>query len=77
MSAVPDGGATSAGPWWSDGRFGDGAPGLLSPHDRGLTAGLGVFETIGAVAGALPLWPHHMQRLRHGAGVTAEGDAAP
>lgn len=36
----------------------------LSPLDRGLTYGDGLFETIRFVAGRAPLWSRHVQRLR-------------
>jgi len=40
------------------------ADGVLSPLDRGLAYGDGLFETIRFIAGRAPLWPRHMQRLR-------------
>ena len=40
------------------------ADGVLSPLDRGLAYGDGLFETIRFIAGLAPLWPRHMQRLR-------------
>ena len=40
------------------------AAGALSPLDRGLAYGDGLFETIRLVGAAAPLWPRHMQRLR-------------
>ena len=40
------------------------ADGVLSPLDRGLAYGDGLFETIRFIAGHAPLWPRHMQRLR-------------
>lgn len=40
------------------------ADGVLSPLDRGLAYGDGLFETIRFIAGQAPLWPRHMQRLR-------------
>ena len=43
----------------------DGVAGAtLSPLDRGLAYGDGLFETIRFVAGRAPLWPRHLQRLR-------------
>ena len=39
----------------------------LSPHDRGLAYGDGLFETMLAVAGEIPWWSAHWQRLSHGA----------
>lgn len=42
------------------------AEATLSPFDRGLLYGDGLFETIRFVAGRAPLWARHMQRLRHG-----------
>ncbi|MGO4700375.1 aminodeoxychorismate lyase [Dyella sp. 2RAB6] len=40
------------------------ADAALSPLDRGLAYGDGLFETIRFVDGRAPLWPRHMQRLR-------------
>jgi len=40
------------------------ADAALSPLDRGLAYGDGLFETIRFVAGRAALWPRHMQRLR-------------
>ena len=37
--------------------------GVLSPWDRGLAYGDGLFETIRFVEGRAPLWGRHMQRL--------------
>lgn len=42
------------------------AEAAVSPFDRGLLYGDGLFETIRFVAGKAPLWARHMQRLRHG-----------
>ena len=42
------------------------AEGTVSPFDRGLLYGDGLFETIRFVAGKAPLWARHMQRLQHG-----------
>ncbi len=39
----------------------------LSPHDRGLAYGDGLFETMLAVSGDIPWWPAHWQRLADGA----------
>lgn len=45
----------------------DGKPSASIPAlDRGLAYGDGLFETIRFVAGAAPLWPLHMARLRAG-----------
>ena len=41
---------------------------VLSPSNRGLNYGDGVFETMRVHRGELPLWPHHLARLREGAG---------
>ncbi|HJU27010.1 MAG TPA: aminodeoxychorismate lyase, partial [Rhodanobacteraceae bacterium] len=38
----------------------------IAADDRGLLYGDGLFETILFRQGAAPLWPRHMQRLRHG-----------
>ena len=40
----------------------------LSPHDRGLMYGDGLFETLRASHGDLPWWRAHWQRLQSGAG---------
>ena len=45
----------------------------LSPHDRGLAYGDGLFETLLAVDGELPWWPAHWHRLADGAGLLAIG----
>ena len=42
------------------------AEAAVSPFDRGLLYGDGLFDTIRFVAGRAPLWARHMQRLRHG-----------
>lgn len=39
----------------------------LSPHDRGLAYGDGLFETMLAVDGDIPWWPAHWRRLADGA----------
>jgi 4-amino-4-deoxychorismate lyase len=39
----------------------------ISPANRGLAYGDGLFETMRVQAGALPLWPQHLARLREGA----------
>lgn len=39
----------------------------LSPHDRGLAYGDGLFETLLAADGGLPWWPAHWHRLADGA----------
>lgn len=39
----------------------------LSPHDRGLAYGDGLFETMLAVNGEIPWWTAHWQRLADGA----------
>lgn len=39
----------------------------LSPANRGLNYGDGIFETMRVDRGALPLWPRHLARLREGA----------
>ncbi|HJU26191.1 MAG TPA: aminodeoxychorismate lyase, partial [Rhodanobacteraceae bacterium] len=45
----------------------DGKPGSrIAADDRGLLYGDGLFETILFLKGAAPLWPRHMERLRHG-----------
>jgi len=40
------------------------AEAALSPLDRGVAYGDGLFETIRFIAGRAPLWPRHLQRLR-------------
>jgi 4-amino-4-deoxychorismate lyase len=40
--------------------------GTISPLDRGLLYGDGLFETIRFVAGIAPLWARHMHRLQRG-----------
>ena len=40
------------------------AAGTVSPFDRGLSYGDGLFETIRFVHGVAPLWSRHMQRLQ-------------
>jgi len=42
------------------------AEAAVSPFDRGLLYGDGLFETVRFVAGSAPLWARHMQRLQHG-----------
>lgn len=42
--------------------------GALSPLDRGLTYGDGLFETIRFVQGRAPLWGRHMRRLSESCG---------
>lgn len=48
---------------WVNGRF-VGADAELEAADEGLLSGLGLFETMGARGGALPLWSRHLERLR-------------
>lgn len=54
--------------FWSNGRWIDGDELSLSPRDRGLMHGLGLFETILAVDGVPFLWDRHLARLRGAAG---------
>lgn len=43
----------------------NGQPGgVIDPHDRGLTYGDGLFETIRFVGRVAPLWSRHMRRLQ-------------
>jgi branched-subunit amino acid aminotransferase/4-amino-4-deoxychorismate lyase len=51
---------------WINGRFVSGTEGL-SPLDQGFLLGLGLFETMTAVADRLPLWDRHLARLKQGA----------
>ncbi|NII10322.1 aminodeoxychorismate lyase [Oleiagrimonas sp. C23AA] len=45
----------------------DGVEGAqVSPRDRGLAYGDGLFETVRVIDGHAPLWPRHMARLRRG-----------
>jgi 4-amino-4-deoxychorismate lyase len=45
----------------------NGHPGdCLDPRDRGLHYGDGLFETMAAVDGRIPLWERHLARLREG-----------
>lgn len=41
--------------------------------NRAFRFGDGIFETIRIVAGEIPLWPYHWQRLQHGAAATGIG----
>lgn len=52
---------------WVNDRLTD-AP-ALDPRDRGFTLGDGLFETIRALGGRMPLLPLHLARLRSSAGV--------
>lgn len=51
---------------WINGRFVPAGEGL-SPLDQGFLLGLGLFETMAAVADRLPLWDRHLARLEAGA----------
>lgn len=61
---------------WINGRFVAAAEGL-SPLDQGFLLGLGLFETMAAVVGRLPLWDRHLARLRAGATVMGIPFAPP
>ena len=50
---------------WVDGSVVRGA--AIDPHDAGFLHGHGVFETLGAHRGDLPLWDQHLRRLARGA----------
>ena len=50
---------------WIDGEFVE--HGSVPVTDRGLLHGFGLFETLGVVAGRLPLWGRHIARLRRSA----------
>lgn len=39
---------------------------LISSYDRGLLYGDGLFETMAVVAGKVPLWSYHVDRLQRG-----------
>lgn len=54
---------------WLDGRLIPAAAARVDPADRGLTLGDGLFETVRAVGGAVPLLARHLARLRGGAGL--------
>jgi branched-subunit amino acid aminotransferase/4-amino-4-deoxychorismate lyase len=61
---------------WVDGVFG----GACSAYDHGLLSGLGLFETMGAVGGTLPLFARHLARLERSAlrlGFAARSITAP
>lgn len=45
----------------------------IDPADRGFTLGDGVFETMLAAQGTVPLLGRHLARMRHGAGVLGIG----
>lgn len=64
---------------WLNGRLTAAAAARIDPADRGLTLGDGLFETMRAVGGAVPLLARHLARLRDGAGLlqipVAAGDA--
>lgn len=51
---------------WCDGKFVDEAEFWVSPSDRGLCHGLGLFETILAVDGQPKLLSEHLRRLKNG-----------
>ncbi len=53
---------------WCNGEFHEG-PLAIAPGDRGLTHGLGVFETVLAVDGRPRALGLHLERMRHGASV--------
>jgi branched-chain amino acid aminotransferase len=52
---------------WLNGALLPPAAARIDPADRGLLLGDGLFETMAAVAGALPDLPRHYARLMHGA----------
>lgn len=60
---------------WFDGEFVDGP--CVPISDRAFRHGVGLFETLGAVDGALPLWGLHFERLAHSAGVLGIECAPP
>ena len=61
-------GATAANPMASAIYVGHARVDAVSPSNRGLNYGDGVFETMRVHRGELPLWPQHLARLRAGAG---------
>src|SRR5690606_33642005 len=54
---------------WLDGRLREAGEAAISPLDRGLTLGDGLFETILVTGGAARRLEAHLARLAHGAGV--------
>ncbi len=54
---------------WLDGRLREAGEAAISPLDRGLTLGDGLFETILFENGEARRLPAHLARLAHGAGV--------
>jgi branched-chain amino acid aminotransferase len=52
---------------WLNGRLLPAAEARIDPSDRGLLLGDGLFETMRAAGGRLPLLPRHMARLLDGA----------
>jgi branched-chain amino acid aminotransferase len=54
---------------WLDGRVVAAAAARIDPADRGLLLGDGLFETMRARGGAVPLLERHLARLRRGAGL--------
>lgn len=60
-------GATALNPKASASFVGQACVDVVSPANRGLAYGDGLFETMRVHGGALPLWPRHLARLRDGA----------
>ena len=54
---------------WLDGRLVAASEARIDPADRGLLLGDGLFETMRAKGGVVPLLGRHLQRLRQGAGL--------
>ena len=59
-------GATAPIPMASAIYVGQAAVDAVSPSNRGIAYGDGVFETMRVHRGVLPLWPQHLARLREG-----------
>jgi branched-chain amino acid aminotransferase len=55
---------------WINGAVVDSSAACVSVHDEGLLRGWGVFETMLAVDGRIPLWADHWRRLQRGAQLT-------
>jgi branched-chain amino acid aminotransferase len=54
---------------WLNGELVDETDAAVSPHDRGLLLGDGVFETLRTYGGRLVTVPEHLERLQAGASV--------
>lgn len=61
---------------WLDGRLVPVEAARIDPRDRGLLLGDGLFETMRAVGGRVPLLDRHLRRLRAGAALLGIGPVA-